>query len=59
MAEDPRLSAARARLWELVGERVAAREAYRMAAARSTNLAQQRYLNARADRLTGDPPPAG
>ncbi|MEU4334840.1 YciI family protein [Micromonospora lupini] len=44
---------------ERVGERVAARDAYRMAAARSTNLAQQRYLNARADRLADDPPPAG
>ncbi|MEU8184876.1 sigma-70 family RNA polymerase sigma factor [Micromonospora sp. NPDC049044] len=51
LADDPRLPAARAHLWEMVGERDAAREAYRMAAARSTNLAQQRYLNARADRL--------
>ena len=34
-------------------------QAYRMAAARSTNLAQQRYLNARAERLAGEPPPAG
>ncbi|CCH18476.1 RNA polymerase sigma factor [Micromonospora lupini] len=56
LADDPRLPAARAHLWERVGERVAAREAYRMAAARSTNLAQQRYLNARADRLADDPP---
>ncbi|SCF13420.1 RNA polymerase, sigma subunit, ECF family [Micromonospora coriariae] len=54
LADDPRLPAARAHLWELTGERVAAREAYRMAAARSTNLAQQRYLNARADRLADD-----
>ncbi|MDG4758137.1 hypothetical protein [Micromonospora sp. WMMD710] len=59
LADDPRLPAARAHLWELVGERVAAREAYRMAASRSTNLAQQRYLNARADRLADDPPDAG
>ncbi|MFF0318953.1 RNA polymerase sigma factor [Micromonospora sp. NPDC005252] len=59
LADDPRLPAARAHLWELTGERVAAREAYRMAAARSTNLAQQRYLNARADRLADDPPAAG
>ncbi|MGW0216274.1 RNA polymerase sigma factor [Micromonospora chokoriensis] len=58
LAADPRLPAARAHLLEMVGERVAAREAYRMAAARSTNLAQQRYLYARAERL-GDPPPAG
>ncbi|MEV1112509.1 MULTISPECIES: RNA polymerase sigma factor [unclassified Micromonospora] len=59
LADDPRLPAARAHLWELTGERAAAREAYRKAAARSTNLAQQRYLNARADRLGDDPPPAG
>ncbi|WP_435207025.1 RNA polymerase sigma factor [Micromonospora sp. bgisy143] len=59
LADDPRLPAARAHLWELTGARVAAREAYRMAAARSTNLAQQRYLNARADRLADDPPVAG
>ncbi|MEO3771184.1 sigma-70 family RNA polymerase sigma factor [Micromonospora sp. B9E7] len=58
LADDPRLPAARAHLSEMVGDRVAAREAYRMAAARSTNLAQQRYLNARAERL-GDPPLAG
>ncbi|MFJ6150998.1 RNA polymerase sigma factor [Micromonospora profundi] len=56
LADDPRLPAARAHLWESEGDRVAAREAYRLAAALSTNLAQQRYLNARADRLSGDPP---
>jgi RNA polymerase sigma factor (sigma-70 family) len=54
LADDPRLPAARAHLWELVGDRSAAREAYRMAAGRSTNLAQQRYLYARAARLTDD-----
>ncbi|WP_405432989.1 hypothetical protein [Micromonospora sp. NBC_00617] len=59
LADDPRLPAARAHLWKLTGERVAAREAYRMAAARSTNLTQQRYLSARADRLADDPPTAG
>ncbi|MEU1587945.1 hypothetical protein [Micromonospora sp. NPDC005710] len=59
LADDPRLPAARAHLWELEGEWVAAREAYLMAASRSTNLAQQRYLNARAQSLPGDPPPAG
>ncbi|MEH1166028.1 DUF6596 domain-containing protein [Micromonospora sp. CPCC 205539] len=58
LADDPRLPAARAHLWELVGERTAARDAYRMAAARSTNLAQQRYLYARADRLRDGPPAA-
>ncbi|MDG4809979.1 sigma-70 family RNA polymerase sigma factor [Micromonospora sp. WMMD1120] len=59
LADDPRLPAARAHLWELMGERGAAREAYRLAAARSTNLAQQRYLYARAERLTDGPPSAG
>jgi hypothetical protein len=33
------------------GEKAAAREAYRAAASRANNLPQQRYLNARADRL--------
>ncbi|MEV1332494.1 DUF6596 domain-containing protein [Micromonospora costi] len=51
LAGDPRLPAARAHLLELLGERAAARDAYRAAAARSTNLAQQRYLHGRADRL--------
>ncbi|MFC3502399.1 RNA polymerase sigma factor [Micromonospora krabiensis] len=51
LADDPRLPAARAHLLELVGDHAAARDAYRMAAGRSTNLAQQRYLHARADRL--------
>ncbi|WBB68826.1 sigma-70 family RNA polymerase sigma factor [Micromonospora sp. WMMD812] len=53
LADDPRLPAARAHLLELVGDRTAARDAYRAAADRSTNLAQQRYLHARADRLSG------
>ncbi|TYB96371.1 RNA polymerase sigma factor [Micromonospora sp. WP24] len=52
LAGDPRLPAARAHLLELVGDRVAAEEAYRTAAGRSTNLAQQRYLHSRANRLT-------
>ncbi|MDO3705826.1 sigma-70 family RNA polymerase sigma factor [Micromonospora sp. C28SCA-DRY-2] len=50
---DARLPAVRAHLLELLGDRTAARDAYRAAAARSTNLAQQRYLHARADRLDG------
>ncbi|MGS2615678.1 RNA polymerase sigma factor [Micromonospora sp. LZ34] len=53
LAGNPRLPAVRAHLLELLGDRTAARDAYRAAAARSTNLAQQRYLNARADRLAG------
>ncbi|MEU8300380.1 DUF6596 domain-containing protein [Micromonospora sp. NPDC048909] len=51
LADDPRLPAARAHLLELIGDRSGARDAYRASAARSTNLAQQRYLHARADRL--------
>ncbi|GIJ78925.1 RNA polymerase sigma factor, sigma-70 family [Micromonospora phaseoli] len=54
LARDPRLPAVRAHLLERRGDAVAARAEYRVAAARSTNLAQQRYLNARADRLPAD-----
>ncbi|MFE9690337.1 RNA polymerase sigma factor [Micromonospora sp. NPDC005806] len=52
VAEDPRRYAARAHLLELAGERDAAREAYLAAAHRSMNLPQQRYLHARAARLS-------
>jgi RNA polymerase sigma factor (sigma-70 family) len=55
IAEDHRLYAVRAHLLEMVGDRVAAREAYLAAATRSTSLPQQRYLNARAARLTEPP----
>ncbi|MFU8852375.1 RNA polymerase sigma factor [Micromonospora sp. SL1-18] len=51
VAEDPRRYAARAHLLELAGETDAARQAYLSAARRSMNLAQQRYLHARAARL--------
>ncbi|MFD2765130.1 RNA polymerase sigma factor [Micromonospora eburnea] len=51
VAEDPRRYAARAHLLELAGEAAAARQAYLAAARRSMNLAQQRYLHARAARL--------
>jgi RNA polymerase sigma factor (sigma-70 family) len=54
IAEDHRLYAVRAHLLEMVGDRVAAREAYLAAATRSTSLPQQRYLNARAARLADD-----
>jgi hypothetical protein len=37
------------------GDRAAARAAYLAAARRTTSLPQQRYLNARAARLTDDP----
>ncbi|MBQ1047202.1 sigma-70 family RNA polymerase sigma factor [Micromonospora sp. C51] len=52
LARDPRLPAVRAHLLERRGDPAAARAEYRTAAARAVNLAQQRYLNARADRLT-------
>ena len=45
--------AVRAHLLELAGDQAAARESYQRAAKLTTNLPQQRYLNARADRLTG------
>ena len=51
LAEDHRLSAVRAHLLEMSGETAAACEAYRAAARRASNLPQQRYLNARAERL--------
>jgi hypothetical protein len=38
-------------LLEMSGETAAACEAYRAAARRASNLPQQRYLNARAERL--------
>jgi RNA polymerase sigma factor (sigma-70 family) len=47
-----RLHAVRAHLLEMADERDAARDAYLSAAARTTNLPQQRYLRARAARLT-------
>ncbi len=54
IAEDHRLCAVRAHLLEMVGERAAALDAYHEAARRATNLAEQRYLHARAARLTDD-----
>jgi RNA polymerase sigma factor (sigma-70 family) len=53
-AEDHRLQAVRAHLLELAGDRLAAREAYLAAARHATGLPQQRYLHARAARLTDD-----
>ncbi len=55
VAEDHRLYAVRAHLLEMLGRRGVAREAYEAAAARTGNLAQQRYLRARADRLRAQP----
>jgi len=54
IAGDHRLHAVRAHLLEMAGDRVAARDAYQAAARRATSLPQQRYLHARAARLTDD-----
>jgi predicted RNA polymerase sigma factor len=52
IAEDHRLHAVRAHLLELAGDPAAARDAYLAAAGRTTSFRQQRYLYARAARLT-------
>lgn len=52
IAEHPRFHAVTAHLLEMAGEEDAARTAYAEAARRSTSIPQQRYLNARAARLT-------
>jgi RNA polymerase sigma factor (sigma-70 family) len=54
MTGSHQLAAVRAHLLEMDGQPGAARAAYLDAAARATNLPQQRYLNARAARLTGE-----
>ncbi len=51
MTADHRLPAVTAHLLEMAGECAAAHDAYLAAAARTSNLPQQRYLNARAARL--------
>ena len=48
------LDAVRARLLEMAGERRAAYDAYRVAARRTTSLAEQRYLESRAAQLAAD-----
>src|SRR5258707_4256471 len=52
IAADHRLHAVRAHLLEMAGDTAAARHPYLAAARRATNLPQQRYLHARAARLT-------
>ena len=52
VAEHSRFHAVSAHLLEMAGEHGAARAAYAEAARRSTSLPQQRYLNARAARLS-------
>ncbi|KAB2344083.1 RNA polymerase sigma factor [Actinomadura rudentiformis] len=59
VSNDHRLFAVRAHLLEMAGEREAARTAYAEAARRATSLPQQRYLNTRAARLSGENPPHG
>ena len=51
VAEDHRLHAVRAHLLEMLGRHDAARLSYEAAASRTGNLAQRRYLRARAVRL--------
>jgi RNA polymerase sigma factor (sigma-70 family) len=51
LAVDHRLYSVRAHLLEMMGDKDAAREAYRGAARLATNLAQQRFLNRQAAKL--------
>jgi RNA polymerase sigma factor (sigma-70 family) len=55
MAAHHRLDAVRAHLLEMTGDHAAARASYRTAARRTTSLPEQRYLEARAARLTNAP----
>jgi RNA polymerase sigma factor (sigma-70 family) len=52
VARHHRLEAVRAHLLEMAGDIAAARDSYRTAARRTTSLPEQRYLEARAARLT-------
>jgi predicted RNA polymerase sigma factor len=52
LAGHHRLDAVRAYLLEQAGDRAAARARYALAARRTTSLPEQRYLRARAERLT-------
>jgi predicted RNA polymerase sigma factor len=53
IAGDHRLETVRAHLLEMAGQHQAARGAYQAAAQRTMSLPRQRYLNARAARLSG------
>jgi RNA polymerase sigma factor (sigma-70 family) len=53
VADDHRLHAVRAHLLEMVGDPAGARASYEAAAGRTTNLRQQRYLQAQVTRLAG------
>ncbi|HZC26201.1 MAG TPA: DUF6596 domain-containing protein [Actinopolymorphaceae bacterium] len=59
MAGHHRLDAVRAHLLELAGDRAAARASYQSAAQRTTSLPEQRYLEARAARLSEADPGRG
>ena len=52
LAGHHRLAAVRAHLYELAGDPAAAREAYRLAAERTTSLPEQRYLEGKAAALS-------
>ena len=51
MAGHYRLAAVRAHVWEMAGDRDAARSGYQEAARRTTSIPERRYLESRADRL--------
>ena len=51
MARHHRLIATRAHLLEMAGDPTGAREAYKLAAQRTTSIPEQRYLDKRAHRL--------
>ncbi len=55
LAGHHRLDAVRAHLQEMAGDRVAARDSYRMAARRTTSIPERRYLESRAARLAEGP----
>jgi predicted RNA polymerase sigma factor len=54
IARHHRLAAVRGHLLEMTGDRAAAREAFQLAARRTTSLPEQRYLTARAARAGRD-----
>jgi RNA polymerase sigma factor (sigma-70 family) len=54
IAADHRLYSVRGHLQEMAGDRTAARDSYQAAARRTTSSPQQRYLHARAARLTDE-----
>jgi RNA polymerase sigma factor (sigma-70 family) len=52
LAGQHRLEAVRAHLLEMAGDLMAAAEAYRLAAQRTTSMPERRYLQGRADQIT-------